>query len=140
MAIGTVGNESGMNAWIADVVLPANAPANIYVLALFIAIVSMIIHMFMGSVMAVMGVCVPAFLAFTSHTDIDPFAITAIAFTAINIHYILPFHNLATLVGAGKENGGYSAKETIRIGLPLTVVVFIVVLVEAFWFDMLGLM
>ncbi len=140
MAIGSVGGKTGMNAWIADVVLPSAVPSNIYVLALLIALVSVIIHMFMGSVMAVLGVCVPAFIAFTAGSNISPLAVAMMVFTAINIHYILPFHNLAILVGAGKENGGYSDKEAMRMGIPLTAVVFIVLLVEAFWFHLLGLM
>jgi di/tricarboxylate transporter len=61
-------------------------------------------------------------------------------FSAINIHYILPFHNLAILVGEGEDNAGYSAKDAMRMGIPLTVVVFVVVLVEAVWFHILGLM
>lgn len=140
MAIGSVGGATGMNAWIAAVVLPANVPSNIYVLALLIALVSIIIHMFMGSVMAVLGVCVPAFIAFTTGTSVSPLAVAMMVFTAINIHYILPFHNLAILVGEGKENGGYSDKEAMRMGIPLTGVVFVVLLVEAFWFHVVGLM
>lgn len=140
MAIGSVGGATGMNAWIADVVLPNAVPENIYVLALLIAALTMIIHMFMGSVMAVLGVCVPAFIAFTAGTSVSPLAVALMVFSAINIHYILPFHNLPILVGEGKDAGGYTSKEAMRMGIPLTLVVFIVVLVEAFWFHMLGLM
>lgn len=140
MAIGTVGGATGMNAWIADVVLPSAVPSNIYVLALLIGVVSVIIHMFMGSVMAVLGVCVPAFIAFTAGSNVSALAVAMMVFSAINIHYILPFHNLAVLVGAGKENGGYSDKEAMRMGIPLTAVVFVVLLVEAFWFHLMGLM
>ena len=140
MAIGSVGGATGMNAWIADVVLPASVPENIYLLALLIAALSIVIHMFMGSVMAVLGVCVPAFIAFTSGTDVSPLAVAMIVFTSINIHYILPFHNLPILVGEGKDAGGYTAKESMRMGIPLTVVVFITVLIEAFWFHLFGLM
>lgn len=140
MAIGSVGGATGMNAWIADVVLPSSVPDNIFLLALLIAVLSMIIHMFMGSVMAVLGVCVPAFIAFTSGTGVSPLAVAMIVFTAINIHYILPFHNLPILIGEGKDGGGYSSKESIRMGIPLTVVVFVVVLVEAAWFHLFGLM
>ncbi|MDO4539102.1 MAG: SLC13 family permease, partial [Coriobacteriales bacterium] len=61
-------------------------------------------------------------------------------FTAINIHYILPFHNLTILVGEGADNAGYTATDAIRMGIPLTAVVFVVVLVEALWFHVLGLM
>ncbi|MCH3943119.1 MAG: anion permease [Atopobiaceae bacterium] len=140
MAIGTVGAETGMNTWIANVVLPANVPSNIFVLALLIAAITVVIHMFMGSVMAVLGICIPAFITFTAGTSISPLAISMMVFSAINIHYILPFHNLAILVGSGEENAGYSSKEAIRMGVPLTAVVFLVVLVEAAWFSAMGLM
>lgn len=140
MAIGSVDGATGMNTWIADVVLPSSVPENIYLLALLIAALSMVIHMFMGSVMAVLGVCVPAFIAFTTGSGVSPLAVAMIVFSAINIHYILPFHNLPILIGEGKDAGGYSAKESIRMGVPLTLVVFIVVLVEAFWFHLWGLM
>lgn len=140
MGIGTVGGATGMNDWIASVVLPSSVPSNIFVLALLIAAITVIIHMFMGSVMAVLGICVPAFLAFTSGTGISPIAVGMMVFSAINIHYILPFHNLAILVGEGEDAAGYGSKDAMRMGIPLTVVVFVVVLVEAAWFHLFGLM
>lgn len=140
MGIGTVGSATGMNQWIADVVLPSAVPDNIFVLALLIAVITVIIHMFMGSVMAVLGICVPAFLAFTANTGISPIAVGMMVFSAINIHYILPFHNLAILVGEGEDAAGYTSKDAMRMGIPLTAVVFVVVLVEAAWFHVLGLM
>ncbi|MTI58637.1 MAG: SLC13 family permease [Firmicutes bacterium] len=139
MTIGTIGQITGMNKWIAMTVLPSSVPTNIYVLALLITLFVIIIHMFMGSVIAVMGVCIPPMIAFTSNLGISPLAISLMVFTAINIHYILPFHNLAMLVGAEPDTGGYTQKEVIKLGIPLTVVVFIVVLIEAGWFQITGL-
>lgn len=140
MAIGSVGGATGMNAWIADVVLPSTVPANPYLFALLVCALTMVIHMFMGSVMAGLGICVPAFLTFVQGTSVSPIAVALIVFTAINLHYILPFHNLAILVGEGKDAGGYTSKEAMKMGIPMTVVTFLVVLVEAFWFSTLGLM
>lgn len=140
MGIGTVGGATGMNGWIAQVVLPSSAPSNLFVLSLLIAVITVVIHMFMGSVMAVLGICVPAFVAFTFGSGVSDIAVAMLVFSAINIHYILPFHNLAVLVGEGEDNAGYSAKDAMKMGIPLTVVVFVVVLVEAAWFHMLGLM
>ena len=140
MAVGSVGGATGMNAWIADVVLPSSVPENIFLFALLVAALSMIIHMFMGSVMAVLGVCVPAFISFAAGSSVSPLAVALIVFTSINIHYILPFHNLPILIGEGKDAGGYTSKEAMRMGIPLTAVVFIVVLVEAAWFHFFGLM
>ena len=140
MGIGTVGGETGMNQFIASVLLPSSVPSNIFVLTLLITVITVVIHMFMGSVMAVLGICIPAFLTFTAGSGISPTAIAMMVFSAINIHYVLPFHNLAILVGVGKDAGGYSASECMKMGIPLTAVVFLTTLVEAVWFHMLGLM
>ena len=43
-------------------------------------------------------------------------------------------------IGEGKDAGGYTSKEAMRMGIPLTAVVFVVVLVEAAWFHLFGLM
>lgn len=93
-------------------------PENIFLFALLVAALSMIIHMFMGSVMAVLGVCVPAFISFAAGSSVSPLAVALIVFTSINIHYILPFHNLPILIGEGKDAGGYTSKEAMHMGIP----------------------
>ena len=45
VAIGRVGGATGMNAWIAQTVLPGTVPSDPYILAAFIATISIIIHM-----------------------------------------------------------------------------------------------
>lgn len=140
MAIGIVGGATGMNQWVADTVLPSSVPTNIFVLTLMMVAITIVVHMVMGSVIAVMGICIPAFLYFTAGTDISPLAVAMIVYSAINIHYILPFHNLAILVGVGEENAGYTSNETIKMGVPLTIVVFLTGLAQAAWFSLFGLM
>lgn len=44
VAIGRVGGATGMNAWIAQTVLPGTVPSDPYILAAFIATISIIIH------------------------------------------------------------------------------------------------
>jgi di/tricarboxylate transporter len=56
------------------------------------------------------------------------------------MHYLLPFHNLAILVGEGETGGRYGDSEVLRLGLPLTIVVFIItVCVEISWWHLVGL-
>lgn len=140
IAIGDVGASTGMNRWIAKVILPASMPHNIYLLALLITVFAIFIHMFMGSVIAVMGVTIPALVAATAQLGVSPLAVSLIIFSVVNLHYILPFHNLAILVGNEPDTGGYSQKEVMRLGIPLTGVMFIVALVMTAWFHLLGLM
>ncbi len=140
MAIGKVGGATGMNAWIASTLLPATIPNNIIVLALFIGVIAMIIHMFMGSVIAVMGVAIPSILAFTSAMGYNDLVVIGIVYLVVAGHYILPFHHLNMLVGQGEENGMYTQKETIKMGVPLIPVVFVTVLIQVLWWNIIGLL
>ena len=141
IAIGQVGDFTGMNKWIAQTILPSALPHNLYLLALVITVFAMIIHMFMGSVIAVMGITIPAIIAATSSLGVNPLAISLIVFSVVNLHYILSFHNLAILVGSDSETGGgYTQKDVMKLGIPLTAVMFIVALVEVFWFQLTGLL
>lgn len=139
MAIGTIGNITGMNSWIAQTVLPSSMPTNIYFLAMIIGMISIGIHMILGSVIAVMGIAIPALLIFTEFMNINPIVITLFVYTSIGMHYILPFHHLNILVGQGEKNGMYNQKEVMRLGIPLTFVVFIILLVEVLYWKLLGL-
>jgi len=139
MTIGKVGGVTGMNNWIAQTVLPSSIPLNPYLLAIIIALISMGIHMVLGSVIAVMGIAIPALLIFTGPMNINPIVITLLVYSSIGIHYILPFHHLNILVGQGEENGMYGQKEVMRLGIPLTIVVFLIVLIEVLYWKLLGL-
>ena len=140
VAIGRVGGATGMNAWIAQTVLPGTVPSDPYILAAFIATISIIIHMLLGSVIAVMGIVIPAMLAFTGSMGISTIITVMIAYIAINAHFILPFHNLAILVGVGEDNGMYTEKETIKFGVPFTIVLFIITVgVAVPWWKVIGL-
>jgi di/tricarboxylate transporter len=141
MAIGSVGGATGMNAWIANTLLPSTAPSNMFLFAALITVIAVILHMLLGSVIAVMGVAVPAILVFAEPMGINPLAPTLIVYMAIATHYLLPFQHLNMLVGAAEDTGGYSQKETLRLGLPLTAMVFIVTIcVMVPWFNLTGLL
>ncbi len=140
VAIGRVGGATGMNAWIAQTVLPSSAPENMFLLIAFITAASIAIHMVFGSVIAVMGIVIPAMLAFTQPLGVSPVIASMVTFAAVNCHFILPFHNLAILVGVGENNGLYTEKETIKFGIPYTLVLFVITLLfQAPWWKIIGL-
>lgn len=139
VAIGKVGSLTGMNQWLAEVVLPAETPGNMLYFALMTAGISMFLHMFLGSVIAVMGIAIPAFIIFAESIGLDPLVPALFVYTAIGTHYILPFHHLNILVGMGKENGNYREKDVIKLGIPLTAVALITVIFEYFWWQFTGL-
>lgn len=138
MAIGHVGATTGMNDWIASTIFPDTVPDNIFILAAFITLMTIIIHMLLGSVIAVLGVAVPAILTFTG--GMDPIVPAMICYMAIASHYLFPFQHLNTLVGASPDTGMYTQKETLKLGIPLTIAVFVVtVCVMVPYFMLLGL-
>ena len=141
MAIGKVGAVTGMNEWVAATLLPAAIPSNPFILAAFVALISVIIHMLLGSVIAVMGVAVPAVLSYTSSMGINPLVPALWVFTAIVMHYIFPFQNMTILVGQGEENGLYSPKETIRFSVPLLFITFVTIVgLQVVWWRLLGIL
>lgn len=140
MAIGTVGGATGMNQWIAQSVLPASLPSNLFILALMISVVAMVVHIFMGSVIAVMGIVIPSLLSVAEPMGLPPFFVVFTVYIAIATHYLLPFHHLNILVGQGEENGMYTAKETLKFGIPMTAVVFLVVLFSVLWWKFIGVL
>lgn len=140
LGIGTVGAVTGMNKWIAATMLPAHVPSNIFVFALFVTAFAVVIHLVLGSVLAVMGIVTPAIIAYTAGSGISPIVASLLVYTAVNQHYLLPFHNMAVLVGEGEDGGGYGSAEVFKLGLPLTALVFVVtVLVEIPWWKAIGL-
>jgi di/tricarboxylate transporter len=142
MAIGSIGGATGMNGWIAQTFfggISAETLANPFVLALIVTVIGIILHMLLGSVIAVMGVALPAIIAMTDQLGISPLVPSLIAYMAIASHYIFPFQHLNMLVGSAEDTGGYSQAETIKLGVPLTVVVFIVTVgIMVPWLMMLG--
>lgn len=140
LAIGKVGGTTGMNTWLFTTILPGNIPANPFLMAALITLICIICHMILGSCIAVMGIACPAMITFASSLGISPLVPAFIVLTSIYTHYIFPYHNLPILVGSGEGKGGYGARETIRMGLPLTIAVFITtVVVEVLWFQIIGL-
>jgi di/tricarboxylate transporter len=69
----------------------------------------------------------------------SPIVPALLVYTAVALHYVFPFHHVVILLGQG-ETGGYSTRQVIKYGLPLTIVVLIIiVLVDVTWWKLIGL-
>lgn len=139
MAIGHVGADTGMNAWIASF-MPTSVPDNMFIIAAIIVALAFAVHMLLGSVIAVMGVAVPAILAFAQPLGIDPMVATMICYMAVAAHYLFPFQHLNTLVGASPDTGNYTQKETLKLGIALIPVLFLMGWVMVGWFGVIGML
>ena len=137
MAIGSVGGATGMNQWIAETLLPASIGNNIFVMGAIILVITTILHMVLGSQLTTFAVVVPLILAYTADMGINPVVVTMLVFTSVSMHFLLPFHALPVTVGM--DPGGFSNKETLRLGIPMTVAIFVLgVLVFIPWWQLLG--
>lgn len=126
MTIGKAGGITGMNPWIAKTLLPTLTAGNIFVIAGFITAASVVIHMLLGSVIAVMGIAIPALLLFTQPLGVSQAVVAFMVYIAVATHFVFPFQHLNMLVGQGEANGMYGQNECIKYGIPLTIIVFIV--------------
>jgi di/tricarboxylate transporter len=140
LAIGKVGAYTGMNAWVAGVILPGQLPTNPFMLAALISVVGVAVHMVLGSVLAVMGVIIPTFMVLASSQGVNPLFISLMVYMVLAMHYVLPFHHMNMLVGLGKDQGGYTDRQVIRLGLPLTVATLVITIgVMVPWWMITGL-
>ena len=136
LAIGSVGGATGMNEWIVGLLLPGQVSSNPYIFALLCMIICMVVHMLLGSTLAVLGIVTPAIMAFGSMAGIPPLASAFIAYTSVSLHWLLPFHHMNLLVGVGEH---FDERQALRLGALQTVVVALVVLFEVFWWSAIGL-
>jgi anion transporter len=139
LAIGTVGKVTGMSDWLAATLLPPAPPQNAYAFAALVGGASMLIHMLLGSALACMSIITPPMVQYAAAVGWNPLVPALLVYTAVAVHYLLPFQQVTILLGAGKT-GGYSARHVFRYGLPLTLVVlFVLIIVEVTWWQIIGL-
>lgn len=138
-AIGSVSADSGLSAWLASALLPAQPPQNPFAFAALIAGGAMGVHMLIGSALATLSFTAPSMVGYAAAAGWNPLFPALLIYTVVSIHYLLPFHNVVLLIGAG-ETGGYGPRETLRFGLPMTLLTWVIVLgVEVPWWMLLGL-
>ncbi len=139
LAIGSVGKAVGMNAWLAELIIPQQTVRSPYLFALTAMLICMALHMALGSTLAVLGIACPAIISFGTAAGIAPLAAALIAYTSVALHWLLPFHHMNLLVGCGEDGGGFEKRDVLRLGIPQTAVVAAVVLFEVFWWNIIGI-
>lgn len=139
MAIGTVGKSTGLANWLAATLMPAVPPQNPYLFAALVGGATMVIHMVLGSALACMSIVAPPMVHYATVAGWSPLFPALLVYTAVAIHYIFPFHQVIILLGQG-ETGGYTTRQVMKYGLPLTLVALIVLIpIEVTWWIILGL-
>jgi len=89
---------------------------------LMMVFVTMLLHMVLGSNTTTLSVVVPGMMVLCGHV-VPTYVIIFTAVVSVSFHAILPFHSVAVMIGA--SNGYFPAKHMARMGIPLTVVVYV---------------
>ena len=140
LAIGTVGNATGMNTWIASVFIPQSVSDNPYLFAVVACAICMGIHLFLGSTLAVLGIAAPAIISFGAMAGLNPVAASLITYTAVAAHWLLPLHQMTILVGTGENGGKFGEKAVLKLGAVQTIIIFAICLFEICWWKWIGLL
>lgn len=102
-----------------------------------IVFVAMLIHMILGSNVTTLSVVTPALLVL-SNGVLSGEMLVYILVAAVSFHAILPFHNVAIMIGNSK--GYYTSDYVIKFGILTTPLVFLAVLFIYYpWWYILGL-
>lgn len=104
------------SGWIARVLIPESLSPNPCIFAIVTCFICMAMHMLLGSTLAVMGTA-PSIISFGITVGISPLVSAMLVYTAVCMHWLLPFHHMNLLVGVGEQGGGYTEKETIVFGI-----------------------
>ena len=140
VAIGRVGRTSGMTSWITENILPSRFPDNIWALVLTVSVMCMFLHIFLGSTIAANSVIIPSMLLSTASTDLSPLCCVMVCYLSVFGQYIFSYQHINILMGIG-ESGMYSEKDSMKLALPLTLCVPLVILTTALpWWSFLGVL
>lgn len=121
MSIGVVGTKTGMSAYLAGHLLPADLGCSLTKLFFVTAAVCIILHLMLGSIMAVFSLLVPALLTMLPSGLISPLAAGLLVYILTVGQWFFPYQSLSLTIGLGEDFGGYSMRMVSWFGLAYTV-------------------
>ena len=88
-------------------------------------LITMLLHMILGSNTTTLSVVIPGLMILCSQVIESPI-IVFISVISVAFHAILPFHSISLMIGA--SNNYYPAKYVTKLGLPVTLFVYLIVI------------
>lgn len=88
-------------------------------------LITMLLHMILGSNTTTLSVVIPGSMILCSQVVESPI-IVFISVISVAFHAILPFHSISLMIGA--SNNYYPAKYVTKLGLPVTLFVYLVII------------
>lgn len=103
---------------------------------LLVVVSSMALHLILGSNTTTLSIAIPAFISLCGNT-ISPTILTLLVYMSLIPHHVLPFHCVGMAIGVG--NGYFKAKMVAKVGLIMTILIFIaILLIYIPWWRTLG--
>lgn len=123
-AIGGVMNQSGVaNIIYSNIIgIFPSTYSNFYLMILVLTV--MALHILLGSSITTFSVVIPILMELTQGI-LGVIPLMFLVYITVNMHHILPFHHVVVMIGAGSNY--YSNKVTIKYGIVLTVLVFLII-------------
>ncbi|MGB9867413.1 MAG: SLC13 family permease [Bacillota bacterium] len=138
--LGTLAQAGGLTDLLVDLVSRIGFAAEPFRFLLCATIVSMAIHVVVGSALASLAVAAPLLVLWGARLGVNPAVCCLTAYIASNMYYVLPFHHSTILVGQS-EPSGFGVAETLRFALPLMVVTLASVGLFFYpWWQLLGVL
>ncbi|WP_156782361.1 SLC13 family permease [Geosporobacter ferrireducens] len=136
-AIGSVLNESGIAHIIYGnlVNIFPKEYSPLYMLIIILTVMGL--HMVLGSSITTLSVAVPGLIELTKG-KMEAVPLVLLAYIIVNIHYLLPFHHVTIMIGAGEY---YTTKTVFRYGLVQTMIVLMVAfMIYIPWWRLIGIL
>lgn len=135
-AIGGVMKGSGVADILFERFIPLFPSGFSLLFVVVVVIVSMVMHLILGSNITTMSVMIPGLFTIAAGRMNDE-ALMFLIYFVICAHFLLPFHNVVIMVGEGRKC--YDGRLMIRYSIPLTfLVIAAAVVIYMGWWTLAG--
>jgi di/tricarboxylate transporter len=132
LPLGIAMSKTGAAANLVDAITATVGPAGPWALMVGVAGVGVLLTQVMSSAV-VAAILVPITIELAQHVGADPRSMSMGIAMVISMNFIIPVSHPVNVLVMGP--GGYRSRDFVRVGLPLTVILFVLVilLLPVFW-------
>ena len=123
--IGQVLRNSGVMAAIMEQLKTLIPDGGSFLFLPALILITMLLHLFIGSVVATLSVVIPLLLPLAILAGVSPYETALIFYMTGNLHFLLPFHQANMMIGAGR--GELQERHMLRYGIVMTVAIFLII-------------
>ena len=102
------------------------------------AVVCIVMHLALGSIMATYALTIPALMTLAQPLGVSGMIVGLIVYVATTSQFFFPYQSLYMTMGMGDMAGGYTSQEVVRFGFCCTVPVLLCVVFSLGWWSIIG--